>query len=148
MVGKRTVRILFSNEVNSTVASCGLLLLRVSIGGMMLLLHGLPKLIHFQGELLRIEDPFGLGAHTTLVLTTLQEIGLSSLLIIGLATRLAALPLAFTMVIAGFIVHGDWSVEQRQFIFLYLIAFLTIALAGPGRLSLDDWLKRRLLPGG
>lgn len=70
------------------------------------------------------------------------------LLLAGLGTRLVALPMGFTMVVAiltakrenldglttllGF---EEWS---------YLVMFLTVALIGPGGLSLDALLARKL----
>ena len=46
----------------------GLLFLRVSAAVLLLLIHGLPKLLDWSVELQRIEDPFGLGATLTLSL--------------------------------------------------------------------------------
>lgn len=42
--------------------SWGLLLMRAGAALMLLLVHGLPKLLDWSGELQRIEDPLGLGA--------------------------------------------------------------------------------------
>lgn len=68
------------------------------------------------------------------------------LVLLGLATRLAALPLAFTMVVAiltakreaisglaALVGFEEWS---------YLVLFVWIALAGPGPLSLDALIAR------
>jgi putative oxidoreductase len=71
--------------------------------------------------------------------------------LIGLGTRLAALPLAFTMVVAILTAkRGDVTgltalvgLEEWS----YLVFFLWLAVAGAGPLSLDALLSRRLFPG-
>ena len=75
------------------------------------------------------------------------------LILLGLGSRLAALPMAFTMLVAiatakrgeleGFNFGGfttllgfsEWS---------YVVMFLAIAIGGPGALSLDAMIARRL----
>jgi putative oxidoreductase len=69
------------------------------------------------------------------------------LLIAGLATRLAAVPLAGTMVVAILTaqlknVHGVGDLFGLLE-FGYLIVFVWLAIAGPGALSLDHLIARR-----
>ena len=69
------------------------------------------------------------------------------LLIAGLATRLAAVPLAGTMVVAILTaqlknVHGVGDLLGLLEI-AYLIVFVWLAIAGPGALSLDHLIARR-----
>jgi putative oxidoreductase len=70
------------------------------------------------------------------------------LILVGLGTRLVALPMAFTMVIA--LLTAKWSevdgvatlagfVETS-----YLVMFLVLAIGGPGAISLDGVLGRWL----
>lgn len=70
------------------------------------------------------------------------------LLLIGLASRLAAVPLAFTMVVAYLTAHLDTVKvlfsDPDQFIgatpFLFLLTSLLILAFGPGRFSVDRWI--------
>lgn len=68
------------------------------------------------------------------------------LVLVGLGTRLAALPLAFTMLVAILTAKRD---ELEGFTSLagfnewsYLVMFLVLALRGPGALSLDALIAR------
>ena len=71
-----------------------LLLLRLGFGTMMILQHGLPKLEKlFWGDPARFADPFGFGAVVTLSLAVIIEVICSLLLILGLLTRISAIPL-------------------------------------------------------
>jgi putative oxidoreductase len=70
------------------------------------------------------------------------------LILLGLGSRLVALPLAFTMVVAILTAkRGDIDGVTTLLGFeewSYLVMFLTIALIGPGALSLDALIARRL----
>lgn len=76
------------------------------------------------------------------------------LLFIGLASRLAALPLAFTMLVALSTAHAA-NLSNFQFLmqpillvkeapYPFLITSLLVFIFGPGRISVDAWLKRQV----
>lgn len=70
------------------------------------------------------------------------------LMLVGLGTRLAALPLAFTMLVAILTAKRDQIDGFQTFLgfeeWSYLVLFATIALIGPGAVSLDAAIARRL----
>lgn len=124
----------------------GLLIARVSFGGMMLLAHGLPKFQKYSVISDKFPDPLGVGSPLSLSLAIFSELFCSILVILGLGTRLAATQLIITMGVAAFIVHsGDPffaapGQKSKEFALMYLTAFLMIFLTGPGRLSLDSMI--------
>lgn len=73
-------------------------------------------------------------------------------LAVGLATRLAALPLAMTMVVAivtALLPDVSGAVELVSLSeFAYLVMFLSLALTGPGRWSIDHLIVLRVLSRG
>lgn len=115
----------------------GLLFARVTGALLLLWVHGLPKIAHYQEELLHIDDPLGMGRAVTLWCALLAEVACPLLIALGLLTRLAALPVVFLLGVSMFLVHPGWSVAEGQFGWLLLIVFGTIALSGAGRYSLD-----------
>jgi len=121
----------------------GLLLLRVGAALLLLLIHGLPKLLGWSAELTRIEDPFGLGAPLTLGLAVFAEVCCPILLILGIFARLSCLPVIGVLLVALLVVHPDWSLEQGQFAWLLLTLYGGLALTGPGAWSLAALLARR-----
>jgi putative oxidoreductase len=103
-------------------------------------LHTLPDVTNYFAEL-KIPMP-----HFNAVLAASTEFFGGILILVGLGSRLVALPLAFTMVVAiatakraelegltSLVGFEEWN---------YLVMFLVIALRGPGALSLDALLAR------
>jgi len=72
------------------------------------------------------------------------EVGCSILLILGLWTRLALIPLAITMIVALFVVHGADPWKVKELAAMYLLVYATLLLTGAGQFSLDHlwWSKR------
>jgi putative oxidoreductase len=126
------------------------LLLRLTLGLVFITsgwgkLHGLSDVTAFF-QTLGIPFP---GLNAAVVASTEFAGGL--LILVGLGTRLVALPLAFTMVIA--ILTARWSEVDGPAALAglvetsYLVMYLVLALIGPGAISLDGvlgrWLARR-----
>ncbi len=128
--------------------SIGLLILRLGIGGFMAS-HGFGKLrmlLDWNFEMW--QDPIGVGDAASLVLAVFGEFVCSVLVMAGLATRLAAVPVAITMAVAAFVVHGGdpWTMgsgASKEPALLYLIPFLALIFTGPGRFSADALIGRR-----
>lgn len=145
--------------------SIGLLILRVGIGGYMLT-HGWGKLqMVLAGGFDQFGDPIGLGNRASLLLVMFAEFVCALLVVLGLATRFAAVPLVVTMAVAVLVAHGNdpWSMEtaarrfmagesqswaSREPALMYLIPFLALIFTGAGRFSIDAliaprWRERR-----
>jgi putative oxidoreductase len=141
MTLKRLVRLDFVPA--STDA--GLLLLRAWLGLSMLLIHGYGKITNFTGTIEFFRDkqdiPPILG-----VAAVLTETIASGLLVIGLATRWAALAGVVAMAVAFFKVHDmvltQGHAKSGELAFIYLGGYLAILLAGPGRWSVDAKLAK------
>lgn len=121
----------------------GLLIMRLGFGGFMLFGHGWGKLMMALSEgPVQFADPIGLGAVASLYATIFAEFLCSILIIIGFQTRIAAGILAFTMLVAGLIVHGADPFAKKELALIYATYYLGLIGTGPGRFSLDHMLKR------
>lgn len=126
----------------------GLLLIRIIIG-LLMAFYGYEKLIHF--ETMAASDFWaknvnflGFTGKVPLALTIFAELFCSLLLLIGLFTRLALLPLLICM---GFIIvaimqfsvlnSGDNGYEFNT-AFVYFIIYLALFFTGSGKYSLDN----------
>lgn len=127
-------------SIESSLSHVALLIFRVAVGGMMLT-HGLPKAVRvFTGEW-RFSDPIGLGPELSLFLAAFAEAGCAMLIILGLWTRLASIPLIITMAVAAFIRHAPDPFSTKEKALLFLVSFLLLAFLGSGKYSLDRRIK-------
>ncbi|NJY62466.1 DoxX family protein [Salinimicrobium sp. CDJ15-81-2] len=134
----------YSTNLNLSQIDLGLLILRLGAGGLMLT-HGTPKLITlFGGEEIVFADPMGIGMGVTLALTVFAEFICSILIILGLGTRIAAVPLMITMFTAAFVIHAADPFQRKEMAIIYLLTFTVLLITGAGKHSLDYyWLKRK-----
>ncbi|NKI25762.1 DoxX family protein [Arenibacter sp. 6A1] len=140
---KRITKNIFNSGDYPNNVSAALLVLRVVIGFFMLT-HGWGKMENlFSGEPIQFPDPMGVGATASLALAVFAEVFCSILIILGLGTRFAALPLLITMLVAGFIVHANDGFGKQEFALLYGVIYLTIALIGAGKYSLDYLISNK-----
>lgn len=85
-------------------------------------------------------DPLGIGEEASFILTVFAELFCGILVVAGLFTRAALIPLIITMIVAVFIVHADDPFGKQEFGLLFLIPYMTLFLTGPGKYSLDKKL--------
>lgn len=102
-----------------------------------MLTHGLPKLEKLMAGDIKFADPFGMGATPSLILVVFAEFGCSVLLILGLATRFAAIPLMITMLTAIFSVHAADAFGKKELPSMYLVFFFGFLILGAGKYSVD-----------
>ncbi|MBC2840481.1 DoxX family protein [Robiginitalea sp. SC105] len=115
----------------------GLLILRIAGGGM-IMTHGIPKLSRLFGEgEIEFGDPIGIGPGPSLFLVAFAEVVCALLVIIGLKSRWAAIPLVIAMLVAALIAHGADPFGRKELPLLYAAVFLAIFLLGPGKFSID-----------
>ncbi len=132
----------FYTDMNINAVNLWLLLSRLAIGVIMLS-HGLPKLSTLLAGNVQFADPFGLGPTASLALVVFAEAVCSFLLILGMATRLATIPLIITMLVAIFYAHGSDPFQKKELAVVYLIIFIGFLITGPGRYSIDSMIGRK-----
>ena len=117
--------------------SLGLLAMRIAVGVMMIAGHGWGKLAGFAERSAGFPDPLGVGSPVSLGLAVFAEVLCSAAIILGFATRIAAIPLAVTMGVAAFMFHDADPWAKKELAVLYLVVYVALILTGPGRFSVD-----------
>jgi putative oxidoreductase len=127
---------LLSIHYNALAFNCSMFILRITMGALMMA-HGYSKLIGFQSIKPKFYDFLGLGSTTSLTLAIFAEFFCALFIIIGLFTRVVAIPLIITMTVALFKVHAMDFFDTGEKAALFLSGFLILLLCGPGRASVD-----------
>ena len=91
------------------------------------------------GRILRAcpPHPLGVGHSFSLGLAIFGELFCSIGFILGALYRLAMIPMIFTMGVAFFVIHGNDPFSLKELAFVYLVIFILMYIAGPGKFSLD-----------
>ena len=135
------------NKMLSFLPDLGLLVLRV-VPSAIMMTHGWPKfnrLMEQWGseEGVRFYDFMGLGPEVSLALTVTSELIAPAMMVVGWKARWAAVPAAFTMGVAAFVVHAGDPLGDKELAIMYCVSFVAVAALGAGRWSLDEALQRR-----
>lgn len=147
-----------------TAVSFGLLILRLGIAGYMIT-HGWGKVQMVRGgQFEMFGDPIGIGPVASLVLVAIAEFLCAILVVIGLGTRVAAIPVVITMGVAAFVAHGTdpWTMTEAAMRFMsgasqswaskqpalsFLFVFLALVFTGAGKFSIDALITSRWRDG-
>lgn len=134
---------LFATDTKYLNGHLALLVGRIAFAVLMLT-HGLPKLAAlFSGDPVQFPAVFGMSAELSLTLAVFAEVICSLLLLVGLGTRAATIPLIVTMLVAVFSIHAADAFAQKELAVLYLVAFVIFFVAGSGKYSIDHLLYTR-----
>lgn len=121
-----------------------LLVARIVIAALMLG-HGIPKL-----GMLMSEEPiafpaiFGMSPGLSLVLAIFAEVICSVLVLFGILTRLAVIPLITTMLVAVFYIHIADPFAKQELGLLYLLTYVILLVTGSGKYSIDRLLAIKM----
>lgn len=140
-------RWIFSTPVSDFIPSLGLLLHRLVFAGFLLVGHGWGKLMSFSEKAGSWPDPLHIGHQLSMGCTIFCEVFCSALVVLGLATRMAVLPVVFMMSVAAFIIHAGAPFfmaggAAKEPALLYLAAFAVLFFTGAGRFSLDGLIGK------
>lgn len=140
----RLINILLPDSAGNRRFDISLLLSRL-LFGLLFIMHGLTKINDFGQMALAFPDPLDVGSEISLILAIFGEVFCSVLLIFGLLTRLALIPMIFTMCIAFFVIHAGDPFSAKELSFIYLTTFIIIWVSGAGKYSLDYMIRVKLI---
>ena len=127
----------------SNRTSLALLIARIGIATLMLT-HGIPKLLTlFSGAPVQFPAVLGMSAEVSLAWAVFAELLCSLFILAGLATRLAVVPLAITMLVAVLIIHAADPLAVKEPALQYLLVYAVLFVAGSGKYSVDNFLQRK-----
>jgi putative oxidoreductase len=132
---------LFGKSTGEGAASLGLLILRVA-AGVLMMTHGWSKIQNFEGMVESGFDPVGMGATLSVVMLIGAEFIAALFIVLGLLTRLSAVPLIVAMSVAAFVAHASDPLQVKELSLIYLTIFASLMITGAGKYSLDSILFR------
>ena len=132
---------LLSTQYSAGAFNFAILLARLSFGMLMIMKHGIPHLMEFSSLQYKFYNFLGIGSRFSLVLVLFAELFCSMLLILGLFTRFAVIPLIIVMMVVIFSVNAGKPFINSELAVLYATVFILIIFVGPGRISIDGMMR-------
>lgn len=132
---------LFSARYSAGAVNAATFLLRIAFG-LLLMHHGYDKLSNFDETAGHMAGFLGMSGKVAASLVIFAEFFCSILVVLGLATRLATIPIIITMAIALFKAHNLHVTSDGEMATLYLSAFLVLLIIGPGKVSVDAMIGK------
>ncbi len=121
-----------------------LLLIRIAVGAL-LLTHGHPKFMRLiSGEPIQFASVLGMSMELSLTLAMFAEFICVILIMFGLFTRLAAIPIIINMIVIVLLIHWDDPFGKKELPLMYLASYVLIFFMGAGKYSLDYILHKRM----
>lgn len=110
--------------------------------GLLLASHGYAKLIQFSSLKYKFMNFMHLGSTVSLSLIIFAELICGILLMLGLFTRLACVPIIIGMCVVVFMASNGQIFAGGERGMIYLAATVTIFLCGPGKISVDGMMGK------
>lgn len=133
------------SDAGSKLNNVALLFFRIIVSLELIIVHGLKKLGIGVAIPEIVPNPLGLPDTLNYIFATSANILFPICIILGIFTRLSALPVLAVTLTGYFVVHGGDSLIERDIPFMYSICFLLILFVGPGKYSLDKTLSDKHL---
>jgi putative oxidoreductase len=131
-----------STKYSDAAFSFATLILRLGLGIIMLAAHGYDKIQNFSKYSTAFADPFHLGSKVSLSMDIFAEFFCSCLIILGLFTRLACIPLIIAMSVALFNAHHGDAFGNGERAALFLTGYISLLFIGPGKVSVDKLIGK------
>ncbi|TRW25930.1 DoxX family protein [Flavobacterium zepuense] len=141
---KRIFIDLIKSDLKSGLYNFGILFFRVAIASELIYVHGLKKIGIGVAQPEVIPNPIGLPDALNNFVAIAANVYLPFLIIIGLFTRVAALPALAVTATGYFLMHFNDDPMVRDMPFMYATSLLLIVLLGGGRYSLDNLIYNKL----
>lgn len=136
----RMFKSFLSTKLNLALTNWALLILRIG-AGVLMIPHGYAKFVNFTEYKTTFIDFLGLGTEISLALAVFAELICSALLLAGLFTRIALIPLFITATVIVFKAHNGDIFGEAETGSLFLILYTALLLTGPGKFSLDNQIS-------
>lgn len=134
---KSIVARLTKSDLHNNLYNAAILVFRVAISLELIIVHGLKKIGAGGNELEIVPNPFGLDPSLNQFLAASSDLVFPLLIILGVGTRLATIPILVVTLTGYFIMHAGESLAEKDISFIYSMSFFLIAIIGAGKFSFD-----------
>lgn len=137
-----------------TYSNLARLFMRLFVG-IMFMQFGIRQIVDFETMSATFPSMLGMTSQTCLLLMILVELLCSTLIILGLLTRLSTIPPIISMILAEYYIVHDMlggldpavldSTDPGYVPIMFIGIYIFLLIAGPGKISLDYLISLKLV---
>ena len=116
--------------------------LRLILGGLMFY-HGYQKIQMYDQILPMFTDVIGIGSKLSFNLVIFAEFFCGLLVIIGLFTRLAIIPILISFIVVFFVALKNYGFQEKELPLLFLLLCFPVFILGSGKVSIDRLIQKK-----
>ena len=139
----RILKIVLLPTASTKTLDYAMLFFRIAISLELIIVHGLKK-VGIGGISEVVPNPFGIPQFLNETLAIAANLLFPQLIIVGLFTRYATIPILAVTLTGYFIVHGNDPLLVRDIPFMFSLGYGLIAIVGPGKYSLDHYFFSKI----
>ncbi|HZH66854.1 MAG TPA: DoxX family protein [Flavisolibacter sp.] len=128
---------------STTTFDFAILVFRVALSLELMVVHGLKKVGINVAEAEKIPNPLHLNEFINNTFAISANLFFPVLVVLGLFTRIAILPILGVTLTGYFVVHWHDPFLVKDIPFMYSLSYLLILVVGPGRYSVDYFMNHK-----
>lgn len=140
---KKLMKTLVDTYPGGNLLHLSLLLFRVALSLELMIAHGLKKLGIGVPQAEQVPNPLHLPETFNTLFAGAANLFFPLLVIFGLLTRVAVLPILTVTLSGYFIMHWNDPLLVRDIPFMYSLSYLLVLALGPGKYSVDHLIHKR-----
>ena len=121
-----------------------LFVFRILVSAELMMAHGLKKIGIGVVQAEQIPNPLCFPETLNRLFAVSANLFFPVMVIVGLFTRIAVLPILAVTLIGYFVVHWNDSLLEKDMPFMYSAVYLLLFVIGPGKYSADHYINQKL----
>lgn len=141
---KKLVQIITNTNLEGKLIHIALFVFRIALSLELIIAHGLKKLGVGVAEAEQVPNPLNLPEAFNSLFADAANLVFPVFVIFGLFTRIAVLPILAVTLTGYFILHWNDALLIKDTPFMYSLCYLFLFFVGPGKYSIDNYLRKKL----
>lgn len=139
---KKLIQTITNTNPEGTLTHASLLVFRVLLSVELIVAHGLKKIGVGVSEAEQVPNPLHLPEAFNSLFADAANLVFPVFVIFGFLTRIAVLPILAVTLTGYFVLHWNDALLIKDTPFMYSLCYLFLFFMGPGKYSIDHYLRK------
>ncbi|ATN05835.1 DoxX family protein [Chryseobacterium indologenes] len=141
---KKFIQTITNTSLEGKLIHIALLIFRIALSLELIFAHGLKKLGIGVAEAEKVPNPLNLPEAFNSLFADAANLFFPVFVIFGLLTRAAVLPILAVTLTGYFVLHWNDALLIKDTPFMYSLCYLFLLFVGPGKYSIDHYIRKKL----